>query len=78
MEPAPVIEKGAMIGWHALIIGGVTIGENATIAAGATITKKCRKKCQNIFRFLKSMYAKFQSQAFLPESSEVFMQPGQQ
>jgi acetyltransferase-like isoleucine patch superfamily enzyme len=38
-EPAPVVEDGAFVGWRALIIGGINIGEGAYICAGALITK---------------------------------------
>lgn len=36
-EPAPVIKSGAFVGWGAKVIGGVVIGENATIGAGAVV-----------------------------------------
>jgi acetyltransferase-like isoleucine patch superfamily enzyme len=36
---APVIEKGVLIGVGAIIVGPVIVGENATIAAGAVVTK---------------------------------------
>jgi len=38
-EPAPVIRKGAFIGMNAVVIGGIEVGENAYIAAGAVLTK---------------------------------------
>ncbi|WP_338848754.1 DapH/DapD/GlmU-related protein [Massilia sp. W12] len=38
-EAAPKVKKGTVIGWGAIIIGGITIGENSYIAAGAIITK---------------------------------------
>ena len=38
-EPAPVIKKGAFIGMNAVVIGGIEVGENAYIAAGAILTK---------------------------------------
>ena len=38
-EPAPVIGDGAFVGWRAMIVGGVNIGEGAYICAGALITK---------------------------------------
>jgi acetyltransferase-like isoleucine patch superfamily enzyme len=38
-EPAPQIGDGAFVGWRALIVGGVNIGEGAYICAGALITK---------------------------------------
>lgn len=38
-EPAPVIGDGAFVGWRALIIGGINIGERAYICASALITK---------------------------------------
>jgi len=38
-EPDPVIGDGAFVGWRALIVGGVNIGEGAYICAGALITK---------------------------------------
>lgn len=36
-EPAPLIKSGAFVGWGAKVIGGVVIGENATIGAGAVV-----------------------------------------
>jgi serine O-acetyltransferase len=36
---APRIKKNASICSHAIIIGGVTIGENAIVGAGAVVTK---------------------------------------
>lgn len=39
-----VIEKGAWIGARALILGGVTIGEYAVIAAGAIVTKNVQPR----------------------------------
>jgi UDP-3-O-[3-hydroxymyristoyl] glucosamine N-acyltransferase len=38
-EPAPAVGDGAFVGWRALIVGGVQIGEGAYICAGALITK---------------------------------------
>jgi UDP-3-O-[3-hydroxymyristoyl] glucosamine N-acyltransferase len=38
-EPDPVIGDGAFVGWRALIVGGVNIGEGAYVCAGALITK---------------------------------------
>ena len=38
--PAPVrIKKSAWLGLHSIVLGGVTIGEGAVIAAGAVVTK---------------------------------------
>lgn len=40
MFPAPVkIGNGVWVGAHATILLGVTIGDNAVIAAGAVVTK---------------------------------------
>ncbi|MCH5351640.1 MAG: sugar O-acetyltransferase [Clostridiales bacterium] len=40
MQPAPVvIGKNVWIGAHATILAGVTIGDNAVVAAGAVVTK---------------------------------------
>lgn len=36
-----VVKKGAMIGSKSLLLAGVTIGEGAVVAAGATISKDC-------------------------------------
>ena len=36
---APRVEKNAKIASHAIIIGGVTIGKNAIVGAGAVVTK---------------------------------------
>lgn len=38
-EPAPIVGDGAFVGWRALVIGGIYIGEGAYICAGALITK---------------------------------------
>lgn len=38
-----VIEKGAWIASGVIILGGVTIGENAVVAAGAVVTKNVPK-----------------------------------
>lgn len=38
--PAPVrIKKGAWLGLHSIVLGGVTIGEGSVIAAGSVVTK---------------------------------------
>jgi UDP-2-acetamido-3-amino-2,3-dideoxy-glucuronate N-acetyltransferase len=39
----PLIEDNAVIGMGAIILPGLKIGENATIAAGAILTKDARK-----------------------------------
>lgn len=39
IEPSPVVRRRATIGWHAVIIGDVEIGEAAYVAAGALVTK---------------------------------------
>ena len=33
------IKRGAWIGAHAIVLGGVTVGEGAVVAAGAVVTK---------------------------------------
>ncbi|MEU9365648.1 hypothetical protein AB0D78_27965 [Streptomyces avermitilis] len=38
-EPAPVVEEQAVVGVGAVVIGGVTVGRGAYIAAGAVLTK---------------------------------------
>ena len=35
----PLIGKGAVLGGHSIILGGIDIGENAVVAAGAIVTK---------------------------------------
>lgn len=35
--PVPVIRKGAYIGAKATILGGVVVGENAKVGAGALV-----------------------------------------
>lgn len=37
--PSPVIEDNVEIGANAVILGGITIGENAKIGAGSVVTK---------------------------------------
>lgn len=39
IEPAPKIEDRAVVGFGATIVGGVTIGNNSYVAAGAVVTK---------------------------------------
>jgi acetyltransferase-like isoleucine patch superfamily enzyme len=38
-EPAPIIEDGAFVGCHAIVVGGVNIGKSAYVSAGAVVTK---------------------------------------
>jgi acetyltransferase-like isoleucine patch superfamily enzyme len=38
-EPDPVVGDGAFVGWSAVVVGGVNIGEGAYICAGALVTK---------------------------------------
>ena len=38
-EPSPVIKDNAVVGLGAVIVGGIVIGENAYVAANATVTK---------------------------------------
>ncbi|WP_282078830.1 serine O-acetyltransferase [Epibacterium ulvae] len=35
----PLISKGAVLGGHSIVLGGIDIGENAVVAAGAIVTK---------------------------------------
>ena len=37
-EPSPIVEEEAFVGEHALLIGGVRIGRQAYVAAGAVVT----------------------------------------
>lgn len=39
MEGSPILEDGSFVGWGATVVGGVTIGRNAYICAGATVTR---------------------------------------
>ena len=39
LRPRCLMEKNVWIGSHATILSGVTIGENAIVAAGAVVTK---------------------------------------
>lgn len=39
IEPAPIVEDGAFVGWRAVIVGGVNIGAGSYVCAGALITK---------------------------------------
>lgn len=39
VEPAPIIQDYVMIGYDSNIIGGVTVGRRAYVAAGATVSK---------------------------------------
>lgn len=38
-EPAPIVEDGAFVGWHAVVIGGINIGAGAYVCAGALVTR---------------------------------------
>ncbi len=38
-EPAPIVEDGAFVGLHAIVVGGVNIGESAYVCAGALVTR---------------------------------------
>ena len=39
VEPAPRIEDRAVVGFDAKIVGGITVGHNSYVAAGAIVTK---------------------------------------
>ncbi len=39
-EPAPVIRRDSFVGFGALIIGGIEVGPNSLVCAGAVVTKK--------------------------------------
>jgi acetyltransferase-like isoleucine patch superfamily enzyme len=46
LETRPVkISDNVWIGMHAIILKGVTIGENSVVAAGAVVTKSVRANC---------------------------------
>lgn len=38
-SPSPIIEENVIVGYNSIIIGGVTIGKNSYIGAGAIITR---------------------------------------
>jgi acetyltransferase-like isoleucine patch superfamily enzyme len=38
-EPAPIIEDRAVVGRESVVVGGVTIGSDSYVAAGAIVTK---------------------------------------
>lgn len=38
-EPSPSIAQGVFVGFNAMIIGGITIGKNTRIGAGAIVTE---------------------------------------
>jgi acetyltransferase-like isoleucine patch superfamily enzyme len=38
-EASPIVADGAFVGWRAVVIGGVNIGEGAYVCAGALVTK---------------------------------------
>jgi acetyltransferase-like isoleucine patch superfamily enzyme len=44
-EPAPWVKDGAFVGWRALIVGGINIGEGAYVCAGALITRDVPAGC---------------------------------
>jgi acetyltransferase-like isoleucine patch superfamily enzyme len=39
IEEAPIVKKGAVVGMGTILIGGVKIGENSIVGAGAVVTK---------------------------------------
>ena len=39
IEPAPELESNSFVGWGATVIGDVSIGKNAYVAAGSIVTK---------------------------------------
>ena len=43
-EPSPKIEKGACVGMDSLVIGGITVGANSYVAAGAIVTKHVKPR----------------------------------
>lgn len=47
IEPSPVFKKGCIIGVNAMIMGGVTIGENSYVAAGEVV--KCSIPANKVF-----------------------------
>lgn len=47
-EPSPEIGNNVIIGYNALIIGGIKIGDNAYVAAGATICRDIPPKMKII------------------------------
>lgn len=38
-EPAPIVEEDSVVGINAVVVGGVTVGRGAYIAAGAVLTR---------------------------------------
>jgi UDP-3-O-[3-hydroxymyristoyl] glucosamine N-acyltransferase len=38
-EPSPVVKDNAFVGWRAVIVGGINIGEGAYVCAGALVTR---------------------------------------
>ena len=38
-EPSPIVGQGVVIGMGATLIGGIRVGDNVYIAAGAIVTK---------------------------------------
>jgi len=39
IEESPIIEDSAFVGFNAIVIGGIKVGEGAYVAAGAVVTK---------------------------------------
>jgi len=39
------IEKNVWIGTEAIVLAGITIGENSVVAAGAVVTKDVKPNC---------------------------------
>lgn len=44
-QPRPVIGNNVRICAHAIVLGGITIGDNVTIGAGAVVTKSIPEGC---------------------------------
>jgi acetyltransferase-like isoleucine patch superfamily enzyme len=38
-EPAPTVRDGAFVGWRAVIVGGVEVGQGAYVCSGALVTR---------------------------------------
>lgn len=43
IEPSPVVRRGATVGWHAVVIGDVEIGEDVYVAAGSVVSESVPK-----------------------------------
>ena len=45
VEAPPIIHEHAVVGFNAIVVGGVSVGQNSYVAAGAIVTRDVPPKC---------------------------------